>query len=58
MSEPSEPGTPRIQLGHGSGGKLTHDLIRDLFARQLSNPILDPLDDGGVIPSLTSEPKT
>jgi hydrogenase expression/formation protein HypE len=40
----------RIQLGHGSGGRLTHELIRDLFARQLENPILGPLGDAGLLP--------
>jgi hydrogenase expression/formation protein HypE len=39
----------RIQLGHGSGGRLTHELIRKVFLRQLENPILEKLDDAGQI---------
>jgi len=39
----------RIQLGHGSGGKLTHDLIQQLFAPRLANPILEPLGDAGLV---------
>ncbi len=40
-----------ITLGHGSGGLLTHELVRDLFVRAFSNPLLDPLDDGAILPS-------
>ena len=36
----------KILLAHGSGGRLTHDLVRDVFLPHLANPILDPLDDG------------
>jgi len=35
----------RILLAHGSGGKLTHSLIKDLFLKELKNPILEPLGD-------------
>jgi len=35
-----------IVLGHGSGGKLTADLVRNVFLPALSNPILDRLNDG------------
>ena len=38
----------RVLLGHGSGGKLTHQLVQDLFVRYLSNPILDAGDDAGI----------
>jgi hydrogenase expression/formation protein HypE len=41
----------RITLGHGSGGLLTHELVRDLFARAFANPLLDPLDDGAILPA-------
>ncbi len=34
-----------IILGHGSGGKLTHDLIRSVFQKYFSNPFLDQGDD-------------
>jgi hydrogenase expression/formation protein HypE len=39
----------RIVLGHGSGGKLTGDLIRDLFLPVLSNPWLEAADDSAVV---------
>jgi hydrogenase expression/formation protein HypE len=35
----------KILLAHGSGGRLTHDLVRKIFLPQLSNPFLRPLDD-------------
>ena len=38
-----------IRLGHGSGGRLTHDLVADLFRPLLSNPALDPLGDSAVV---------
>jgi hydrogenase expression/formation protein HypE len=37
-----------ILLAHGSGGKLTHDLIREIFVRDFSNPLLDAQDDAAV----------
>lgn len=40
----------RITLGHGSGGMLTSELVRDLFLRAFTNPLLDPLDDGAILP--------
>lgn len=39
----------KIVLGHGSGGKLSHDLIRRLFVPPLANPILNQGDDAGVV---------
>jgi len=38
----------RILLAHGSGGKLSHDLIKKSFVSTLGNPILDKLDDSAV----------
>ncbi len=35
-------------MAHGSGGKLSHDLIQDVFLRHLSNPVLDVQDDAAV----------
>lgn len=35
----------QIVLGHGSGGQMTHDLIRDVFQSRLANPILDTAND-------------
>ena len=40
----------KILLGHGSGGKLSHDLIDNLFAKHFSNPILNQQSDSAVIP--------
>lgn len=37
-----------ILLAHGSGGRLTHDLIQDLFLRHLGNPLLVSGDDAAV----------
>jgi hydrogenase expression/formation protein HypE len=37
-----------VLLAHGSGGKLTHDLIRQVFVKHLSNPLLDTQDDAAV----------
>jgi len=34
-----------ITLAHGGGGTRTQQLIRDVFQKHLSNPILDQLDD-------------
>jgi hydrogenase expression/formation protein HypE len=36
-------------LGHGSGGELTHNLIKDIFIREFGNPILNRLNDGAVL---------
>lgn len=38
----------KIVLGHGSGGKLTAELIENLFLPAFSNPTLDKLDDQAV----------
>jgi hydrogenase expression/formation protein HypE len=39
----------RILLGHGSGGKLYRDLVRDVFVAAFSNPVLDSLDDAATL---------
>jgi hydrogenase expression/formation protein HypE len=39
----------KIILGHGSGGRLMHNLIRDLFLKRLNNPILNELTDAAVV---------
>ncbi len=39
-----------ILLGHGSGGKLSHDLIENLFAKHFKNPILEQQSDSAIIP--------
>jgi hydrogenase expression/formation protein HypE len=38
-----------IVLGHGSGGKLTAELINKIFLPAFANPILDKLDDQAVV---------
>jgi hydrogenase expression/formation protein HypE len=38
-----------IVLGHGSGGKMMHDLIARCFLPQFDNPILRTGDDAGLI---------
>ena len=43
------PARERILLGHGSGGKLSADLLRDIFLPALGNPILNRLDDQAVV---------
>jgi hydrogenase expression/formation protein HypE len=35
----------RVLLGHGSGGKLYRDLVRDVFVKAFANPLLERLDD-------------
>jgi hydrogenase expression/formation protein HypE len=39
-----------VLLSHGSGGKLTADLIERLFLPAFRNPYLDRLDDQAVVP--------
>ena len=39
----------KILLGHGSGGRLTHDLIKGLFLRKFNNPVLRELSDSAFI---------
>ncbi|RME20519.1 MAG: hydrogenase expression/formation protein HypE, partial [Candidatus Zixiibacteriota bacterium] len=34
-----------VQLSHGSGGKLSRDLVNELFVEAFDNPILRELDD-------------
>ena len=41
--------TKKIVLGHGSGGKMTHDLIRDVFHPFLTNPALSAGNDSAVL---------
>jgi hydrogenase expression/formation protein HypE len=40
----------KVLLGHGSGGKLSHDLISDLFVRHFSNPVLETQTDSAILP--------
>jgi hydrogenase expression/formation protein HypE len=38
-----------ILIGHGSGGKLSHELIKEIFLPHFSNPSLDALGDASII---------
>jgi hydrogenase expression/formation protein HypE len=38
-----------ILLAHGSGGKLSHDLVEHLFARHFANSVLLQFDDSAVL---------
>ncbi|MCG6955999.1 MAG: hydrogenase expression/formation protein HypE [Gemmatimonadetes bacterium] len=40
----------RVQLGHGSGGKMSAQLLRDHFLPRFGNAHLDSLGDGAVVP--------
>jgi hydrogenase expression/formation protein HypE len=42
-------GGDRIVLGHGSGGKLSAELLRDVFLPYFHSPILNRLDDQAVL---------
>jgi len=49
---PGAAGTSgRITLGHGSGGRMSAELVRNLFARCFSNRMLDRLDDSARMPA-------
>ncbi len=39
----------RILLGHGSGGRLYRDLVRDVFVAAFANPVLERLDDAAAL---------
>jgi len=43
------PAKDRILLGHGSGGKLSAELLRDIFLPVFRSPVLGRLDDQAVI---------
>ncbi len=38
----------RIVLGHGSGGRLSAELLREVFLPVFSNPVLDRMDDQAI----------
>ncbi len=42
-------GSDCVLLGHGSGGKLSAQLVAGLFLPLLKNPVLDRLDDQAII---------
>jgi hydrogenase expression/formation protein HypE len=39
----------RVVLGHGSGGRLYRDLVKDVFVAAFANPVLARLDDAAVL---------
>ena len=39
----------KIEIGHGSGGKLTRDLINNLFLKYLSSNELSSLEDAAIV---------
>ena len=43
------PARDQVLLGHGSGGRLTADLIRQIFLPAFQNPILARLDDQAIV---------
>ena len=45
----------RILLAHGNGGRLMRELISEIFARHLSNPVLDTDADAVRLPDLAGE---
>lgn len=40
----------RIMMAHGSGGRLSHELISTLFQKYLGNSYLDQMNDATVLP--------
>ncbi|MFH1446653.1 MAG: hydrogenase expression/formation protein HypE [Chloroflexota bacterium] len=47
----------QIVIGHGSGGQMTHDLIKNVFYQKFSNPILDKNNDAALIDLLLDNNK-
>ncbi len=45
----------RITKAHGSGGKLTHDLIRNLFVKYFNNKKLNSLGDSAILGKIDGE---
>lgn len=43
------PAKDKILLGHGSGGKLSAQLVREIFLPKLTSPALAKLDDQAVV---------
>jgi hydrogenase expression/formation protein HypE len=43
------PAKDTVLLGHGSGGKLSAELVRDLFLPAFDNPALSRLDDQAIV---------
>ena len=43
------PAHDRILLGHGSGGKLSAELLKDVILPALGNPVLNRLEDQAIV---------
>ena len=43
------PAGDHVLLGHGSGGKLSADLLRDVFLAAFHNPVLARMDDQAIV---------
>jgi hydrogenase expression/formation protein HypE len=43
------PAKDTVLLGHGSGGRLSAELLRDVFLPAFQNPVLDRLDDQAIL---------
>jgi hydrogenase expression/formation protein HypE len=44
------PSHDRVQLGHGSGGKMSAHLLRERFLPRFGNAYLEALGDGALVP--------
>ncbi len=40
----------KITMAHGSGGRATSELIRDIFEKHFSNEVLSAMEDAAVVP--------
>jgi len=43
------PARDSVLLGHGSGGKMSSDMLRDIFLPAFQNPVLGRLDDQAIV---------
>jgi hydrogenase expression/formation protein HypE len=43
------PARDAILLGHGSGGRMSAELLQNIFLPALGNPVLDQLDDQAIV---------
>lgn len=43
------PARESVLLGHGSGGKMSAELLRDIFLPAFRNPVLERMDDQAVV---------
>jgi hydrogenase expression/formation protein HypE len=41
----------QVVLGHGSGGRLTHELVEKLFLPAFKNPVLSAMEDQATLPA-------